>query len=307
VRGFGYLLVVITALSFSTNGPVSRLAIDAGLEPRDLAALRMYGAALLLGAGAVGVLRRLRRHEILPTVAFGLVISMALFLYSDAVTRIDVAVALVIIYLNPLTVAIWQRIVHGERLPAAARLAMVLALGGVAAMVFGASGGIGEISGIGIVLAFGTMLCASAQVVIAPSLPRDVSPLRRTGAGLIAGAVVAFVAVPPWTIPWHTLGDAASLGNLGGEAAIGLLVLWTTIVGTAIPYLALVAGTVRIGPGAASVVTMIEPVAAAIIAWVLLGQSLTAIQIAGAATALIGILLVELARNRYAMLAPAGG
>ena len=143
------------------------------------------------------------------------------------------------------------------------------------------------------------------QVVIAPSLPRDVSPLRRTGAGLIAGAVVAAVAVPPWTIPWHTLGDAASLGNLGGEAVLGLLVLWTTIVGTAIPYLALVAGTVRIGPGAASVVTMIEPVAAAIIAWVLLGQSLTAIQIAGAATALIGILLVELARNRYATLAPA--
>src|SRR5690349_9182035 len=212
VRGIGYLLVVITALSFSTNGPVSRLAIDGGIEPRDLAALRMFGAALVLGAGAIAVLRHLRRSELVPTALFGVVISMALFLYSEAVTRIDVAVALVIIYLNPLVVAIWQRVVHGERLPVAARLAMVLALGGVAAMVFGASGGIGEISGVGIVLALGTMLCASAQVVIAPALPRDVSPLRRTGAGLIAGAVVALVAVPPWTIPWDVLGDTASPG-----------------------------------------------------------------------------------------------
>jgi drug/metabolite transporter (DMT)-like permease len=252
------------------------------------------------------VRRQLRRAATVPPALVPVVIALAPFLYSAAVTRIDVAVALVIIYLNPLVVAIWQRVVHGERLPVAARLAMVLALGGVAAMVFGASGGIGEISGVGIVLALGTMLCASAQVVIAPALPRDVSPLRRTGAGLIAGAVVALVAVPPWTIPWDVLGDTASLGNLGGEAPVGLLVLWVTVVGTAIPYLALVAGTVRIGPGAASVVTMIEPVAAAILAWVLLGQSLTAVQIAGAAGALLGILLVELARNRSAVLAPAG-
>jgi drug/metabolite transporter (DMT)-like permease len=306
VRGLGYLLVVLTALSFSTNGPVSRLAIDAGLEPPDLAALRMVGAFLLLGAGALPIVRHLRRDDLLPTAGFGVVISLALFLYSAAVARIDVAVALVIVYLNPLTVAIWQRVVHGERLPATARLAMVLALGGVAAMVFGASGGVGDISGVGIALAFGTMLCASAQVVIAPALPRDVSPVRRTGAGLMAGALVALVAVPPWTIPWDTLGDAASLGNVGASAPIGALVLWVTVVGTAIPYLALVAGTVRIGPGAASVVTMLEPIAAAVLAWVLLDQSLTAIQIAGAGTALLGILLVELARNRHAAFASVG-
>jgi drug/metabolite transporter (DMT)-like permease len=307
VRGFGYLLVVVTALSFSTNGPVSRLALDTGLEPRDLAALRMFGSALLLGVAAVGAIRHLRRSEALRTTAFGTVISLALVCYSEAVLRIDVAVALVIVYLNPLVVAIWQRVFHGERLPAAARAAMALAIGGVAAMVFGASGGVGQISTVGLVLSIATMFCASAQVLIAPTLPPGLSPLQRTGAGLLAGALVFLVADPVWTIPWDALADPASLGNLGGEAPVGALVLWVTVVGTAIPYLTLVAGTVRIGAGAASVVTMIEPVAAAILAWLILGQSLTAVQILGAAVALGGILLVELARSRYVVLAPAGG
>lgn len=305
VRTTGYLLVVITAISFSTNGPVTRLAVDAGLEPRDLAALRIFGSALLLGVTALGLVWKLRGRDLLMTAAFGIVVSMALFLYSEAVQRLDVAVALVIVYLNPAVVAIWQRVAHGDRLPRTAQWAMVLAMAGVAAMVFGAGGGIGQVSLLGLLLALGTMLCASGQVIIAPALPRHLTPVQRTGAGMMFGALLWIVAAPVWGISWSSLADPATLGNLGGELPIGALVLWLTVVGTAIPFLTLVAGTVRIGPGAASVVTMIEPVAAAGIAWAVLDQSLTAVQILGAGVALLGILLVELARTRQVVAVPA--
>jgi len=45
---------------------------------------------------------------------------------------------------------------------------------------------------------------------------------------------------------------------------------------------------------------MLEPVGAGVIAWVLLGESLTAVQVIGSATVLVGIVLAETARQEAA-------
>ncbi len=314
MRGLGYLLIITTALLWATNGPTASFAFDAGVEPSQLAALRVLGSALLLGPLAIAGLRRLRgqrlgRRDLLALVLFGTVgIMAAQYLFYAALGEIDVAVALVIIYMNPLVVALYERVRHGERLPRRAQWAMALAIGGVVLMVAGRDGGIGRISTIGLGLAAATMVAASAQIVLAGRLPRALTPVQRTGAGMVAAAVGWLIVVPAWTLPWGELGEAASLGaRLDGEVPLVAIVVWITVLGTAAPYLALVAGAARIGSGATSVVTMLEPAVGAVLAWVLLGQSLAPLQIVGVVAALTGVLLVELARTGHATPAPAPG
>ena len=301
MRALGYVLMVSTALTWATNGVASRLAFDSGLAPTDLAAIRIWGSALLFGFGAIAVLRHLTRRELAIIGLFGTVgIMLAQYLYYEAIQRIDVAVALVIIYMNPIVVAAYQRFRHGERLPRRALWSMALAIGGVVVMVVGRDGGLGRISTVGMLLAVGTMLGASAQMILAERLPRSMTPVQRTGAGMAAAGLVWLLANPAWTVPWGSLGDAAQLGRLThATVPMLVLVLWVTIVGTAVPYLTLVAGSVRIGAGAASVVTMLEPVVASVLAWIALGQSLAPLQILGVATALVGVLLVELSRTAH--------
>ena len=68
----------------------------------------------------------------------------------------------------------------------------------------------------------------------------------------------------------------------------------------------LIVGAPRIGPGATSIVTMAEPIVAAFVAWLALGQSLTAVEIVGIAVALVAIAYVERVRMRRLRGIPAG-
>ena len=70
------------------------------------------------------------------------------------------------------------------------------------------------------------------------------------------------------------------------------------VVGTVGVYGTWVAGTSRVGAGAASVVGMAEPMLGAMFAWALLGQNLSAVQSLGIATTVGGIMVVEHARVR---------
>ena len=301
VRAAGYTFLAATALMWSSNGVASRVAFDAGVAPRDLAAIRLFGAAILFGTGAMMALRRLSLRELGTIAAFGMGgITVAQYLYYEAIDRIDVAVALVIIYLNPLLVAGWERLVHGDRLRRRSLVAMVVAIGGVALMVAGRDGGLGAMSTAGLVLALATAAATSGQTLMAGRLPTRLSAVQRTGGAMIAAASVWIVANPPWTIPWDSISGSAALGTSASVTVpVVLVVAWVTIVGTALPYVTLIAGTTRLGAGPASVTTMIEPVVAAVLAWIVLGQKLAPLQIVGIAAALGGILVVELTRQPH--------
>ena len=105
--------------------------------------------------------------------------------------------------------------------------------------------------------------------------------------------------VPPWTLPFDLLDETTSFdGRVGFSLPVWTAVVFVVVIGTVAVYGTWVAGTSLIGAGAASVVGMTEPMLGAIFAWVLLAQSLTAIQSIGIATTAGGIIVVEQARVR---------
>ncbi|MFM7552497.1 MAG: EamA family transporter, partial [Actinomycetota bacterium] len=75
-------------------------------------------------------------------------------------------------------------------------------------------------------------------------------------------------------------------------------VAWVIVLGTVVPYLLFIIGATRIGPGAASVVGMAEPIVASFVAWILLGQVLSPVEFAGVVLAVVAITYVERLRMR---------
>jgi len=299
VSRVGYALVAISAACAAANGVVARLVIDAGVSPRELSAVRIYGASLILAVAVLPHLRALHRRDVVQLVPFavvGFVVGQGL--YFQAISRLDIAVVLVVVFTAPLVVAIYQRVVHAERLPRYAYVAMGVAVLGLALAILG-GGGVGELSALGLVLALLTMVAFSASVLMAARPQATLPPLARTGAALLIAALAWLVIVPPWTLPLDLLDETTSFdGRVGFSVPVWAGVAFVVVIGSVAVYACWVAGTSRVGAGAASVVGMAEPMLGAVFAWSLLGQSLTALQSLGIATTVGGIVLVEHARIR---------
>ena len=112
-------------------------------------------------------------------------------------------------------------------------------------------------------------------------------------------ASLFWIAVQPlWTFPVDELvEDVSLLGNLDSlELPAWLLAGWMVVLGTIAPFGLVVAALRHISATRVGIVAMLEPVAAAIVAWAWLGESLAVVQLVGGAIVLAGIVLAQTAR-----------
>jgi EamA-like transporter family protein len=98
---------------------------------------------------------------------------------------------------------------------------------------------------------------------------------------------------PSKIVPAVLLATRAVLGGLRAPVWLALLVL--AVVGAVLPYLAGLGALRNLRSALASVLALVEPLVAAVLAWLLLGQALGLTQLAGAVILLTGAVLVQLA------------
>lgn len=300
-RRLGYSFVLSASLFWATCGLMSRLVFDSHrLEPRQLAAIRVYGAAILLAPVVIRARPRLSRNGWIKVALFGVFgVSVPQWVYFEAIARIPVTIALVIVYTAPVIVTIFERCVHHRVLPKPVYGAIGLAVLGVILAVTGGKGGAGALPFLGVLLAVITAFTYGGQIMIGTVQPPEVPPLVRTGLGMMAGCVFWTVVSPVWRLPFGAAGKPVDLGSrLPGSVPVGVLVACIVVLGTVIPYTLFLSGAPRIGVGASSVTGMIEPVAASVFAWVALNQRLTAVQVVGVCVALGCVTVAEVLRNR---------
>jgi drug/metabolite transporter (DMT)-like permease len=296
----GYALVLTGGLLFVVNAGVSKVALTAGVDAATLTALRAVGAAAVLGA-ALAVLRpralRLSRREVPLLLAYGVGgVAMVQFLYFVAIDRLPVGVALLLEYTAPVWIALFARLVLREQVRRTVWAALGLSLAGLAlvAQVWdsGALDLVGVLAGLGAGLAFATYFLAGEAAVAR----RDAISLSFWG---FTFAAVFWSAVRPW---WHGLdgmvgGDTSMLGALGElTVPVWALVLWIVVLGTVVPFAVETAALRYIPATTVGMVAMVEPVGAAVLAWLWFGEVLTPVQLAGGLVVLTGIVLAQTAR-----------
>jgi drug/metabolite transporter (DMT)-like permease len=74
------------------------------------------------------------------------------------------------------------------------------------------------------------------------------------------------------------------------------LVLWIAVLGALVPFWLSIAALPHLSPTTAGLVATVEPVFAAAVAWLALGQVLSGWQVAGGVVVLTGIALAQTAR-----------
>ncbi|WP_053163826.1 EamA family transporter [Streptomyces noursei] len=296
-RGAGLGLALLSALAFGGSGVAAKPLITAGLEPLHVTWLRVTGAALVMLPVAW-------RHRDLPRrrpallAGFGLLaVAGVQACYFAALSRIPVGVALLIEYLAPALVLGWVRFVQKRPVTRAAAVGVVLAVGGLACVVEVWSGL--TFDAVGLALALAAACCQVGYFVLSDHGGDDADgtapdPLGVIAYGLLIGAVVLTVIARPWGMHWSVLGGTADMN--GTQVPALLLLAWIVLVATVTAYLTGVVSIRRLSPQVAGVVACLEAVIATVLAWVLLGEHLSAPQIAGGAVVLIGAFIAQSAK-----------
>ncbi len=277
---------------FATSGPLAKAVMGAGWSPAAVTSVRISLAALLL-LPAVAVLRpralRFTRADLGLLLGYGLlgVVGVQLFFFV-AVARVPVGVAMVLVNLAPAVVALWVRVVRRTRLPALTWLGIALAVAGLA-MIAEVWQGV-RLDLLGVLAGLASAVCAAGFFLLGEHGASRHDSFGLTAAGLGIGAVVALAVSPPWTLPWDRMTASTVLG-----APVWLLLLGLAVFATVLPYLAQFQALRHLSSAVASVLALIEPLVAAVLAWILLDQALGSVQIAGAVVLLAGAMLVQLA------------
>ncbi|MFC5247989.1 EamA family transporter [Streptomyces nigrescens] len=296
-RGAGLGIALLSALAFGGSGVAAKPLISAGLEPLQVTWLRVAGAALVMLPIAWRHRDLVRRRPALLAGYGLLAVAGVQACYFAALSRIPVGVALLIEYLAPALVLGWVRFVQKRPVTRAAAVGVVLAVGGLACVVEVWSGL--SFDAIGLALALGAACCQVGYFVLSDhgSDGDDaVDPLGVIAYGLLTGAVLLTVIARPWGMDWAVLGGGADMN--GTQVPAVLLLAWIVLIATVAAYLTGVVSIRRLSPQVAGVVACLEAVIATVLAWVLLGEHLSAPQIVGGAVVLAGAFIAQSAKPK---------
>jgi drug/metabolite transporter (DMT)-like permease len=269
----GYLLAAVAALMFAVNGSLARYLLDDGISAARLSQLRVTVAFVLLG-GALALLdrRRLRiaRADVPRMAWLGLAgVAIVQLSYFLAIERLPISVALVIQFTGPLMVLLWLRLAHGRRLRPSLYGAVALSVAGSALVVeiYDA----GSIDGLGVVFSLVAAVTFAIYLIGFERAGQSYDAFTTLTWGLGFATVFWLLVSPLWTFP---LGDFDSARNAA-------LALGVVVIGTLAPFLLNVTALRHLPAARVGVVATLEPPLAAIVAWMVHGEALTGVQIAG--------------------------
>jgi drug/metabolite transporter (DMT)-like permease len=270
---------------WAMNGNLARFLLDDGVSAFRLAQLRSLGSwliLLLVLALRRRDLLRVDRSEIPALALLGVAgLAMVHATYFLAIERLDIGVAVTIQYLAPLVLLVWLRLAHGRRLASSLWGAVALSVVGCFFVVraYHAS----DLDGLGVAAAFGAMVSFAVYMVGSERAGHRHEPVTTLvwafGFATLFWALVA----PWWSFPFD---DFSSTGH-------AFLAAGVVVVGTLLPFTCMVAALRHIPAPRAAVVATLEPVLAAVFAWIIHDQALAAVQVAGGLAVIAAVAWVQ--------------
>ena len=293
-------LLITAAMGFALGGVAAKVLREADMDAFRLTQIRSTGAALILLTFAfIKGKDQLyaRRDELKDLILFGIIgVSAVTSFYFFALKYLFVSVALIIEFTATIWIALYLRFIKKKHISPIMWLGIVFAFSGLVlvSQIWSSS----TLHPIGVAVAFADAFALAYYFLTADRLTQTRSSLSLMTWGIGVAAIFWAIILPWWNFPFEYLTDTYSLsGNLSEYSAPGwALLLWIIIIGTVIPYLLTLTGIRELSAGTSSVIGMIEPIFAGIIAWIILNEALTGIQLVGCAVVLLGIYLADKAK-----------
>jgi drug/metabolite transporter (DMT)-like permease len=297
MRSSGTALCLASGAAFGSMAVFGKLSYGEGATVGTLLAVRFALAAVLFWAIVVA---RGARRELLGLGPRSLAVGVGLGAcgyalqsgcYFAALQRIDASLLSLLLYTFPAMVAAAAIALGRERLDARRLTALALALGGLVLVVAGA--GTGSLDPLGAALALAAAIVYTAYILVTDRIVGRVRPVVLC-ALVSTGAAVSLTA------------GSAALGQLRPAEVTAAGWGWLTcltVVCTVGAILLFFAGLERVGPTTASILATVEPVVTVVLAFVVFGERLGAVQLVGGALVLSAVVVLNLrvARRRVAL------
>lgn len=296
------IFLITAAFGFAAGGVAAKVLREANLDAFRLTQIRITSAALILLIIALIKGKKqlaVKRSEIKDLVLFGVIgIAVVNSFYYFALKYLYVSVALIIEFTAPIWIALYLRFVKKKNISRTAWIGIICAFSGLVLISQVWTGK--SLHPLGVLVAILDALALAYYFLTADRLGQTRSSLSLTTWGMGIAAIFWAMALPWWNFPFEFLTQTFSLsGELSRFSAPGwALILWIVVTATVIPYLLTVAAIKELSASTSSVIAMLEPIIAGVIAWILLNEAFTNIQLFGCAVVLFGIYLADKARQR---------
>lgn len=274
----GISLVLIATLFWGMMGVTSRTLANAGINSMSISFFRCLIAAigfsiflLIFNKNAFKIdLKGIIISALYGIVTFGLSFTT----FNIAVERVPIAVATVLMFTNPIWVTIFNAIFFKEKITAKKAIVIALAITGciLISNIFGV--GFENLDIIGLLIGLSTGVLFALQLVI----PRFFDGKYSKDSMLIYGFIASAIVLAFFT---DFSGVNKAITTDTQPIFVVLNILSIGVLSTFIANIAYVKSTDYIDSGIASVLVALEPVLGSLFAYVVYGETLTALQLLG--------------------------
>jgi drug/metabolite transporter (DMT)-like permease len=293
MRSSGPVLCLASGAAFGAMAIFAKLAYGQGATVGTVLTIRFVLAAglfwvVVLATGGVRELRALPGRDLRAGIALGACgYAIQSGCYFAALKHIEASLLSLLLYTFPAIVAGAAVVLGRERMTGRRFAALALASSGLVLVLAGA--GTGALDAIGVALGLGAALVYSTYILVSDGVVGRISPALLS-ALVCSGAAVSLAA------------GSAALGQLqpGQVSAAGWG--WLASIAAVSTVLAIsffFAGLKRVGPTTASILATVEPLVTVLLAFLVFGETLGPVQIAGGALVLSAVVVLQLRTARY--------
>jgi len=286
----GYLYVALAAVLWAASGSSAKFLFNQGMTPFQLVQLRTTLSWTILLIWLVfrrAPFPRVAPRDLLYFVMLGVLgIAGAQFFYFYAISKIKVAAAILLHYLGPVFIALYAAIFTREHLDRVTLTAICGALLGCALVVEAYNLDLVTLNRAGIIGGVCAALAFATYSVMGEYGMRAYEPWTVLFFAFLFAAVIWNILHPPLEAVFH----AYSLVQWGW-------ILFIAVFGTILPFGFYFEGINRIRSTHASITATLEPITAAAMSWLFLGESLSALQVAGGILVIASVAILQAHRQ----------
>ena len=283
----GDILIIIAGLFWGSMGIFVRHLNDLGFTSIQVACLRLITAGVIFAL--ILLIKDPKGFKIKPKdiplfLALGLV-SILFFTccYFTAIRLMTLSTAAILLYTSPIWVMVLAIIFLKEKVTVRKIIALILAfIGCILVSGFG-----GKISAVGILVGLGSGLGYGLYSIFGTFALRKYSPFTVTTYTFIIAGLGSILVADPMDLADKISKTQSKPGLLG-------FVVLTSVVTAVIPFLLYTLGLNKTTAGRAAVLATVEPAAATLIGFFVMGEKIGVIAICGILMVFLAIFVLSL-------------
>lgn len=278
----GLLVSLLSGCSFATLAIFSKFAYGEGGNVPTVLFLRFIGATLIfwLYHRLRGIYLNYDAKTAIKLMLMGaLGYSVMSFCFLMAVARISASLAGMLLYLYPAMVTVVTVLLKQEILTLKKALALVMTSIGLV-MVLGVS--FDKIDLLGVFFGIGSAVVYTTYIVTGSRILKELDPI-------ISATYIMMGSALAYTLVGFLTGTLIFSFSIKAGLAIGGIILISTVLAVGAFWL----GVNLIGPAKTSIISTVEPLVTVILAWLIFGEHLAALQLLGGLLIILGVAILQ--------------